>query len=159
MMYARSDVRTVNIGPGHHSCGQVHERPVNEAGEPVQLWALSCPGGCEEFLRTDPCWSATLHEVPESPDEQKAREGANRHGKQAQEQIVALALAKLAGIDTASLPGSMTRSALGAAPVAGMVSCPACAAVQSSGANYCGSCGSAMRSAVPAAAIPAGTAA
>jgi hypothetical protein len=159
LIYARNDIATVSIGPAHGGCGQVHERPRDAAGEPVQTWGLSCAGGCEEYLRSDPLWAAMLLEVPETPDEQKNREGIERHGRQSQDSIVARALARLAGFDMATLPASMTRGAIGAAPFAGLVACPGCSAAQGSGANFCGMCGSPMRSAVPAAAVTSGAAA
>src|SRR5258706_12991946 len=104
MIYARSDVMQVSIGQAHGGCGQRHERPVNAAGEPVQPWGLSCAGGCEEFLRSDQHWSVAIMDIPETHDEQVAREGITRHSKQGQESLVALALARLAGFDMAQLP-------------------------------------------------------
>ena len=53
-VWARSDVASITVSKGHKGCGQIHVRPA-PGGRPVDVWQLDCPGGCEEFLRTDRC--------------------------------------------------------------------------------------------------------
>ena len=148
MIYARSDVRSVHVGEAHGGCGQVHDRPADAAGNPVQPWGLACPS-CEQFLRTDPMWSATVHEIPLSHDERSEQESARTRVNAEKDQIMLAALARIAGME---LPASMSRPAVAAAPVAAMLACPQGHA-QPAGHSFCGHCGAPMRGTVPAAAI------
>lgn len=94
-VWARSDVAAVSISPAHGGCGDVHGRPVVE-GAPVKVWALTCHSGCEDFLRNDPLWSGTAHEIPETPDETAQREDADRRGQVEQQKNMTSALIDLA---------------------------------------------------------------
>ena len=71
-VHARNDVASVSISDSHGGCGETHSRPVVD-GAPAKNWSLACPK-CEDFLRSDPRWSAQLDSVPETPDEITARE-------------------------------------------------------------------------------------
>lgn len=71
-VYARNDVCAVSISPTHGGCGVTHSRPVVE-GAPAKLWALTCHGGCEDYLRHDPLWAATPQNIPETADETDIR--------------------------------------------------------------------------------------
>jgi hypothetical protein len=126
-----------------------HSRPA-PGGKPADLWALTCDGGCEDFLRSDPLWSSTIAEIPETPDESITREDWSKRGAADQQYVTAMALAKMAGVD---IPESLTRVLSGRAPaVAGMMECGNGHA-SAPGSKFCGECGEAMRQ--PAAAIEA----
>lgn len=71
-VYARNDVCAVSISPTHGGCGMTHSRPVEE-GAPVKHWALTCHGGCEDYLRHDPLWASTPQNIPETQDETDIR--------------------------------------------------------------------------------------
>ncbi len=144
-MYSRSDEQWKNISPAHGGCGAIHARPKGPDGEPVKMWALTCPGGCEDFLRTDPNWSATISEIPETPDEIKGREDFEKRGAKDRDQVMALAMAKLAGVD---LPETMLRPISGLSPhipaIAGFLVCQQGHDCEP-GSKFCAECGSAMR--------------
>lgn len=94
-VYARSDVMSVTLSKDHGGCGAVHSRPVTH-GAPSRVWALDCPGGCEDHLRSDPKWSASPMEVPETPDETRGREEADKRGERTREAQMESAVASLA---------------------------------------------------------------
>lgn len=150
-VYARSDVAAVAISTEHGGCGQQHSRPVDAAGDPAKLWALTCHGGCEDVLRADPLWASTVAEIPETPDEKTIREDWDKRGASDQQYVQALALAKLAHLD---IPESLTR-VVGAVrspqTPAVTVDCPNGHAVP--GGKFCAECGASL-SGVPLEAIP-----
>jgi len=90
-------------------------------------------------------WSATISEVPETPDEEKSREDFQRRGALDRDQIMAMAMAKLAGVD---LPETMRRPISGLAPhipaVAGSLECENGHGCEP-GSRFCQECGSPMR--------------
>jgi len=138
---------TVSAG-GHGGCGQVHSRPV-ENGAPVKIWALDCPQ-CENHLRSDTSWATTLSEIPETYDEKLAREDFDKRGARDKDQVLALALAKLAGVE---LPESMLRPITGNLPKAiALMECPA-GHPGKPGAKFCAECGQPMQQ--PVNALPA----
>jgi hypothetical protein len=156
VLYARSDSAAVNGIPD--GCGGIHSRPVVN-GVPQRPWALNCPP-CEDFLRvhmTDQ-WSSTTVEIPETYDETKAREKAEKSGKLDRENQMANALVELAKLG--QLPEAIARAlsvAAGPAPVpalTGTLECPAGHA-QPAGMKFCGECGEPMSRAAAKAAIPA----
>jgi hypothetical protein len=145
---------TVSAEDNPAGCGQSHTRPVDAEGYPVHPWPLACPP-CEAWLRQhDSRWVASPHEIPETYDEQRQREALAVNSNRDREQIMALAMARLAGIDVAELPASVTRGALGPAPVGALTACAACGTATAPSARFCGSCGAPMR-AVPAPAAQA----
>lgn len=152
-LYARSDLAYVIVPTSSGGCGSPHRRPV-EDGAPAKLWPLECPGQCEEFLRkTDASghqWSATMSEIPETHDERASREDFDKRGARDKDQVLALALAKLAGVE---LPESMLRPITGNLPKAiALMECPS-GHPGKPGAKFCAQCGQAMQQ--PVSALPA----
>lgn len=143
---------SVALGTAHGGCGEVHSRPVAQ-GAPARVWALDCPP-CEDHLRSDPLWSATVSKIPETYDEQLTREDFDKRGVLDERALMAMALAKLTGLE---LPETLRARVLGAGPgdVAGMLECPEGHAVLP-GAKFCAECGAPMREAPAAVGCPAG---
>jgi hypothetical protein len=156
VLYPPSDICSVTIPVESDGCGQPHVRPAGVDGQPVHPWAFSCSAGaCEAHLAaTDPRFVRTVAEIPLTYDEAKAAEQSAAHGSADRDDIMARALARIAGLE---LPASMTRSLPAGAPVAALVACPNpdCQKAQDSGMAFCGHCGSPMRRPVPAAEIAA----
>ena len=126
-------------------CGNLHSRPVRN-GAPVHPWTFDCPA-CENHLRHDPLWSSTLSEIPETHDENKAREDFDKRGARDKDQVLALALAKLAGIE---LPESLLRPITGNLPkTIALMECPA-GHPGKPGSKFCATCGVAMHQPVNA---------
>lgn len=105
-VYARSDVSAVSISKDHGGCGEIHSRPVVE-GAPAKIWALTCHAGCENFLRSDPLWSGTVHTIPETPDETARRTDIEKRGQVEQQTSMAQALSDLAKLG--ALPGVLAQ--------------------------------------------------
>lgn len=137
---------SVALGTAHGGCGSVHSRPVVQ-GAPVKVWALDCPP-CEDHLRSDPLWSATVSKIPETHDEKLTREDFEQRGVFDERALMAMALAKLTGID---LPETLKSRITGGVPdvVPASMECPDGHAV-AAGAKFCGECGADMREPVPA---------
>ena len=153
-MYARSDLSATNLSAAHGGCGQIHTRPA-PGGEPVTLWALTCPQ-CETHLRTDPLWSSTVSEIPETHDEQSDREDWAKRGAHDLQYIQAMAAAKQVGLE---IPETMIRALMGKGsnifPASGEMICRNDHA-NPPGMDFCGKCGVSMREAAPTASLPAG---
>lgn len=79
-VYARADIACVSISRLHGGCGSAHTRPA-PGGKPVETWGLKCTQGCEDILRKDPLWAATIGELPETYDETVVREDNEKRGK------------------------------------------------------------------------------
>lgn len=109
-VYARSDIAAVTVGRSHGGCGVVHSRPVVN-GAPARTWGLTCPP-CEAHLTHDPAWSGTLADVPSTPDEDLARESAVKKTISSRDDIMALALAKIAGLPVAEYLTGMVGKAV-----------------------------------------------
>lgn len=151
-LYARADLASTTVSAAHGGCGQIHTRPA-PGGNPVAVWKLDCPQ-CETHLRNDPLWSATVSEIPETPDEKLTREDWEKRGLKDRDNVLALALAKLAGVD---MPETlrMPELAAHAQAIAGKMVCEAghdC----DPGSRFCPECGAAVRRTIPAAACPQG---
>jgi len=144
-LYSRSDVAAVTVPvAGFGGCGNTHSRPVVN-GAPEKTWALDCPP-CEDHLRHSDQWSATVTEIPETYDETKAREQAEKSGKLDRENQLAAAIIELGKLG--QLPdalGQVLAPMLGGAPAAliGKVVCPQ-GHDNPAGQKFCGDCGSAM---------------
>ena len=155
-LWSRSDLAAVTVSvAAHGGCGRTHSRPVN-GDKPVTVWQLDCTQ-CEDHLRHDPHWAVTPSEVPETWDESKSREDFERRGAKDKDAVLTLALARLAGIDAAELPESLTRMISGRplhVPVAGKMVCPQ-GHDSPAGMKFCGQCGSPMSSPVTKAALDA----
>lgn len=145
-LYARSDISAVSVSPSHGGCGVSHSRPA-PGGQPDPVWKLDCVP-CEAHLRSDPLWSVTLSDVPETPDEASAREDFEKRRVFDQQGVMAMAMAKMAGIE---LPETLRRPLSGLAPhiqiTSGQVECAA-GHGNEPGSKYCAECGSLMRAAV-----------
>jgi hypothetical protein len=155
-LFARSDVASVHVpAEDFGGCAQTHRRPVVN-GAPAQVWALDCPS-CENHLRHSDQWGVTASEIPETHDEGKAREDFDKRGAKDKDAILTLALARLAGIDSAELPESLTRMISGAplhVPVQGQMECPD-GHGQPAGSRFCNQCGSPMSQPATKAALSA----
>lgn len=153
MIYARADLAYVNVPAENGGCGQPHHRPV-EQGAPVKLWTLECTG-CEDVLRHHDLWATSITEIPETFDEGKAREDFEKRGALDERRLMALALARMTGLD---LPETML-AAIGGAKVAvptaqGTMLCPQGHA-NLPGQNFCGTCGQALHGPAPDRALEA----
>ena len=98
-------------------------------------WLLDCPQ-CEDFLRHDPLWSPTISEIPETHDETIRREDLEKRGARNQQQMTALALAKLAGIPGAADALGMAMGSDGASVTTCLAGHP-----NPSSAKFCTECG------------------
>jgi hypothetical protein len=124
----------IAVSKSHGGCGASHSRPV-VAGAPVRLWELNCPQ-CQSHLKKDPLWSITKADVPTSPDEDLARDSADKNTARSREDIMALAFAKMAGLPVADFLSGM----LGQNASVGTVTCAA-GHENFSTAKFCGECG------------------
>ena len=150
--FALSDVMGVNIGVESGGCGTQggHSRPVIN-GAPVRLWKLDC-GPCSTALKDDPLWSTTEADIPETPDETKGREDFAKRGATDRDNVLAVALAKLAGVE---LPQTIRQAIHGASPeihatIAGKLICAEGHDAEP-GSRFCQECGSPVRQ--PAASV------
>jgi hypothetical protein len=135
-LYSRSDLVAVTVpAEGFRGCGTTHSRPVVN-GKPADIWTLDCPQ-CEDHLRHQDHWSTTLSEIPETYDESKAREDFDKRGAKDRDNVLALALARLAGVE---LPETMRRPMTGNMQPAALVECPA-GHGNLPGQKFCGECG------------------
>lgn len=143
MPFARSDLASVTVSAAHGGCGQVHARPA-PGGKPVDVWELTCEP-CSAYLRTDPLWAATLSEVGETPDEKLTREDFEKRGTYDRDAVMAMAMAKLAGVE---LPETLRRPLTGLKPhiavTSGKVVCEA-GHDNEPGSKFCGECGVTLR--------------
>ena len=142
-LFARSDLASVTVSAAHGGCTQVHVRPA-PGGNPAPVWKLDCVQ-CEAHLRSDPLWSPTLSEVPETPDETNAREDFDKRGAFDRDAVMAMAMAKLANIE---LPETLRRPLTGLAPhvpmITGLMECDA-GHPNEPGMKFCGECGIPLR--------------
>ncbi len=144
-LYARSDLAYVIVPTTSGGCGNPHRRPV-EQGAPAKVWQMDCHA-CADLLRHEPTWSTTLSEIPETYDEKLAREDFDKRGARDKDQVLAMALAKLAGVE---LPESLLRPITGNMPKAiAMMECPAWHPGKP-GSKFCATCGVAMHQPVNA---------
>jgi hypothetical protein len=134
MPFARSDIMSTTISKTHGGCGETHRRPFI-GGLPAETWELSCPQ-CREYLSTDPLWSSTLADVPVTYDEKRQEESANFTFTKNRDDIMTMALAKIAGLDTGGmLAGIAARTA-----THGTVKCER-GHDNFAGVKFCGECG------------------
>jgi hypothetical protein len=121
-------------------------------GAPAKLFKLDCPP-CEAYLAKTNAdlWAQTLSELPETYDEVKSREDFEKRGALDRDQVMALAMAKLAGVE---LPDSMRRPISGLAPhvpsIAGVLECVNGHGCEP-GSKFCDECGTELRPQGPAA--------
>lgn len=115
-LYARSDVMHVALSADHGGCGESHSRTLTQ-GSPDKIWALDCPV-CEQHLRSDPLWSPTLAEIPETPDELLAREEREKRGQRDRESQLVDAILAIAGSHE-QLPEQLAKAIAAAGLLAG----------------------------------------
>ena len=151
-LYCRSDISAVSVSPdGHGGCGNTHSRPA-PGGRPEAVWALTCDGGCEDHLRHDPHWAVTLAKLPETFDEEAARKDFEQRGALDERKLMAMALAKLTGLE---IPDTIAHAITGRAPhIPGQMVCPQ-GHGNPPGNAFCGDCGAAMHGTPALAALPA----
>jgi hypothetical protein len=152
VLYARSDVCSVTVPVSSGGCGGSHSRELTH-GAPAKHFKLSCPP-CEGFLRerASDIWVSTEADIPETPDETKGREDFQKRGATDRDNILAIAMAKLAGVE---LPQTMRQAISGVSPnvqsaILGTLICPEGHDAEP-GSRYCSECGAEMRSPVLAA--------
>lgn len=153
-MYARSDLSATNLSAAHGGCGQIHTRPA-PGGEPVKLWALTCPT-CENHLRADPLWSSTVADIPETRDEESEREDYEKRGANDIQTMMALALTRMTGGEVPDTVARMIDGSKLHLPAQVKVLCPPHGHANQPGAKFCAECAAPMRDATPAASLPAG---
>jgi hypothetical protein len=134
MAFGRSDIMSVSVSAVHGGCGSVHRRPFIN-GSPAETWELNCPQ-CAGYLETDPLWANNLADVPPTYDEKRGEESANFTFTKNRDDILTMALAKIAGLDTGDLMSRI--KAQGAAH--SLVKCPA-GHDNFTGTKFCGECG------------------
>ena len=156
-MYAPSDIHSLSVSvDGHGGCGETHNRPLDAAGNPVQPWGLTCPP-CEEFvLKFDPRWSRTIDGITETYDEKLSREAFEQKGVRSRDALMAIAMARMAGIH--EIPPGVAKM-IGTLPahVPGVVLCGR-SHENTPGSRFCRSCGEALSAPAPAAALAPGVA-
>jgi hypothetical protein len=162
-VYAPADHHAVTVPADeeHGGCGKPHVRDLDENGRPVAIWSVSCPA-CEQWLLThDDRWVRDVADIKPTYDEQRAADKWAVQGAKDQQMMLTAAVAQLAGFGPAQMPESLQRMLGGLKPhipVAGAMVCSQCQAAQPPGQRYCGQCGAAMASPVPAASVTAGAA-
>lgn len=135
-VYARSDVMTTAISRAHGGCGEVHRRPITQDGEPARVWRLDCQY-CQAHLAHDPLWSGNEGTIPATPDESTAIENSNTLFSRNRDDIMTMALARLAGLPEGGLlRGNDTAAAARQA----LVKCPD-GHDNFPGTKFCGECG------------------
>ena len=142
-LYARADLASVTVSAAHGGCGNIHVRPA-PGGNPVKVWKLDC-ALCETHLSKDDLWATSLADLPETPDETKGREDFAKRGATDRDNVLAIAMAKLAGVE---LPQTIRQAISGASPalpaIAGKLVCENGHDAEP-GSKFCQECGAAMR--------------
>ncbi len=134
-VFARSDVLSVTVSRAHGGCGEVHRRPFND-DSPVRVWRLSCPL-CQGHLSHDPLWSGNEGTIPATPDETQAVENSNTLFSRNRDDIMTMALARLAGLPEGGL---LRGNGNTAAARQALVKCPD-GHDNFPGTKFCGECG------------------
>ena len=110
----------------------------------MKTWKLEC-ALCEPYLSTDPLFSTSLADLPETPDEVKGSEDFAKRGATDRDNVLAIAMAKLAGVE---LPQTIRQAISGASPalpaIAGIMVCEQGHDCEP-GSRFCTECGSPMR--------------
>ena len=152
-IYARSDLVSVSVSQAHGGCGAVHSRPVVQ-GNPVRIWELTCPT-CENHLRSDPNWSPTTAKIPETFDEQQAREAQEQKGELERQDALFRFLESDQEFKSqlTQLMGLMTGNQAPSNAVTGGVVCMN-GHDNTAGVKFCGECGTPMQRRATAGEIP-----
>jgi hypothetical protein len=153
--YARADIQAVTVGEGHGGCGEEHRREPDPDGRPADVFFVDCDM-CELFLSRDPLWSASLDELPESPDQEKARLAFEQKGAKQLSSLRTLALARMAGITASDVPAELKAMITsGPVRVPGITVCSA-GHDNVPGSRYCSTCGTPMSGPAAKGELPAG---
>ena len=153
-VYSASTIMAVNLSGAHGGCGSLHTRPVRD-GAPDKIWKLDCVM-CENHLRTDPLWSTTVAEIPETYDEMIEREDYQKRGANDIQTMMALALTRMTGGEVPDTVARMIDGSKLHIPSQVKVLCPPHGHANPPGMKFCGECGGPMRDAVPAGSLPPG---
>ena len=170
MLYARSDVMSVNIAAESGGCGRPggHSRPVVN-GAPAKVFKLDC-GPCESYLRGDrkpkilkyhldpttgqavrqervldgdSMWASTPDTIPLTPDEQRTNKTRTERGRMQIEMLQALAAIRATGINVPAEALYLLESELPEGVLKGTVLC-ANNHDNSAGVKFCSECGISM---------------
>ena len=153
--YSASNIMAVNLSDAHGGCGSLHTRPVRN-GAPDKIWKLDCVM-CENHLRTDPLWSGTIAEIPETHNEKIEREDYEKRGANDIQTMMALALTRLTGGEVPDTVAKMIDGSQLHIPSEVKVLCPPFGHANPPGMKFCGECGTGMHEAAPAPqSLPAG---
>ena len=146
-VYAASSIAYVAVSPAHGGCGEPHSRPVVK-GAPAKVWGLECPP-CEDYLRSDPHWSPVISKIPETFDEKLTREDFEKRGVLDERALMAMALARLTGLE---LPETLRARITGSGPGGFVPGTAECGQGHENrpGSKFCAECGVAMRETEPA---------
>jgi hypothetical protein len=158
-MFAPSDISEINVSTAHGGCGQRHARGTDETGQPVQPWGITCPS-CETFLASEGRFSKTVDGIKETFDETLAREAWETKGIKDRDALLAVAMARMAGVSQSQIPPTVQRMISGLQPhipVAGEMICPK-GHTNVPGGRYCSACGAQMSAPAPSVALTAGQA-
>ena len=133
-VFARSDVMCVTVSRAHGGCGEIHRRPfIGDTA--AKSWQLDCPQ-CQGHLTNDPLWSGNLGSVPATPDEDRAVETSNVLFTRNRDDIMTMALARLAGLPA----GDLLHAIPGQSGGHSLVRCPD-GHDNFPGVKFCGECG------------------
>ena len=147
--FARSDVMGVNIGVESRRLRH-GSQPPGDRRLPRQAVEARLPAASTD--QDDPPWATTAADIPETPDETKGREDFAKRGATDRDNVLAVALAKLAGVE---LPQTIRQAIHGASPeihatIAGKLICAEGHDAEP-GSRFCQECGSPVRQ--PAASV------
>ena len=173
--YTRSDVQSIRISPGQGGCGQEHSR------NGARVFQLDCPECTAVVLGHNrprvwkwskergytaghadvwPEWSATLQDIPLTPDEQMERERTRSTGQTELERLQAMAIAAQLGIP---VPQALATSLGGVRALEDLRSDPQIICLDGHsnrpGARFCDLCGVSMQVLAEPDAVPAVSAA
>ena len=141
-VFAPSDFASINIpAEGGRGCGQVHVRDVG----PDQAWALTCDGGCEDWLiANDPRIVRHVADIKPTFDEQKQLERWKTQGQADKDAVMVLAMSRMAGLSAAEIPPTLTKMLSGLpAHVPGVTVCSG-GHDNMPGSRFCRECGTPM---------------
>jgi hypothetical protein len=141
IIFARNDIRSINVSEGAGGCAETHVRPVDPDGKPVTPWGVDCVQ-CEAFLLGDPMWTPHLEELPETYDEERSRKSLAINGGRAKDALLTELARRIAGVGPAQIsPVLQKMISANAGPA---MACPAGHVVTIPGSKFCGTCGSTL---------------
>lgn len=127
-----------SVSPAHGGCGKTHAYETGPEGFPQ----ITCPDGCEEFLRSLYGHAALPRDLPETYDDAQTQRRLREQGTAYRDGLTAAALARMAGLapDAGALAALM--------PAGTAVPPVTCAAghPNAAGARFCTACGTPLGS-------------